>query len=136
MDGFLALRVFGMTKNYDTGKRSIGSFIAEKIVEHAQLSNKNNILEEINIYGLSDKDGSATLSFQWTESSATSLLPNDVLSFFNDIKKAVINTKKETREQESPVEIKLNGSSIITYRFRIWDEDGKYETFEKELVLN
>lgn len=123
-----------MIRNYDNGKRSIGSFIAEKIIDFSYAKNKTNLLDEINIYGMSDKDGSATLSFEWIGNSSPPSNSNDFLQFFQEIKDIVISIKKETKEQESPSLNVLGNTTRVGYRFKIWDVDGAYEQYERVLV--
>lgn len=112
-------------------KTSIGSFIAEQVVDLANSLNKNHILDEISLSGLSDKDGSATITFEWQGDD--NVLAKNILEFVHEIRNAVINTGKEVKEQISPAITKIYEIQRVLYRFRVWNFDGQYEVFEKEL---
>lgn len=115
-------------------QKSIGSFVAEKIVDLAQDTNCNHVLDEISIYGTSDKDGSATLAFEWLGKDPT--ISNEIFEFFNKIRFLLIGLNKETVEQEFPSKANLQDTTRVIYRFRIWPMDGKYEFFNREPVVN
>ncbi len=116
-------------------QKSIGSFVAEKIVDLAKSSKKEYILDELSIYGLSDKDGSATLTLEWHGASdGDQLFSKDIFTFLNEIRSLIISQKKETREQLEPSITPLDGFIRVIYRFRIWDIDGQYEFHNKTLV--
>lgn len=118
-------------------EQSIGSFVAEKIVDLAKDTNKNHILDEISIYGTSDKDGSATLAFEWLgDSLKDSKMAEEVYCFFKKIRGLLIGLKKEVIEQAYPDKEDFSNTTRIIYRFRIWNEDGEYEFFNRELAVN
>ncbi len=117
----------GILKN-----ESIGSHIINLIIEMASDLNKTHILDAIDIFGTSDKDGSIILTCEWSANSGQ----EEALDFFNKIKSIIVKSGKEVKEQESPRIIKFNNHFMITYRFRLWDIDGKYEYNEKLLVNN
>lgn len=116
-------------------EKSIGSQIAEKIVSLAADTNKNHVLDEISIYGMSDKDGSATLAFEFLgETVKNTKISEEVYDFFKKIRSLLIMFGKEVVEQEFPRRELLQNATRIAYRIRIWDIDGKYEFFNREPV--
>lgn len=118
-------------------EKSIGSIIAEKIVTLAADTNKNHVLDEISIYGTSDKDGSSTLAFEYIgDTSKDSKIVGEVYDFFKKIRSLLISTRKEVVEQEFPRKQNLQNITRIVYRFRIWDIEGGYEFFNRELIVN
>ncbi len=113
-------------------EKSIGSYIISSIIEMASDLNKISILDSIEIHGRLDKDGSIIVSLEWNGHSGQ----DEALDFFNKIKSFIVKTGKETKEQEPPVLVRFINNYIVSYRFRIWDMDGKYDTNEKILVSN
>lgn len=112
-------------------EKSAGAFIAEKIVDLAESLNKQHILDEISFYGMSNKDGSATLTLEWIGESVPPNVFQEIETFLNEIKKLVISTKKEVKEQECPNTVFFDGLARLVYRFRIWNTDGKYEYYDR-----
>lgn len=117
-------------------EKSVGGFIAEKVVDLAESLNKQYILDEISIYGVSDRDGSATLTFEWIGESVPPTMFQEIEMFLTEIKKLVISTKKEVKEHECPNTVFFDGLARLVYRFRIWNEEGKYEYYDRQLVEN
>ena len=105
-------------------KKSIAAIIAEKISDLAQSSNRNHILDEINIYGVSDKDGSVVMSFDWN-GSIDQKPASDVLEFFNDIKNMLPTCGCKTHEQIVPTLSEICGNKRINYRFKASPFKGK-----------
>ncbi len=129
----LVLRGFGLSL-LGIKEESIGGIIAEKVVDLAESLNKQHILDEISFYGTSDKDGSATFTFEWIGESVPPTMFQEIEMFLTEIKKLVISTKKEVREQECPNIVFFDGLARLIYRFRIWNEEGKYEYYDKQLA--
>ena len=98
-------------------KKSIAAIIAEKISDLAQSLNKNHILDEINIYGVSDKDGSVVMSFEWS-GTIDQKPASDVLEFFKDIKNMLPTCGSKIHEQIAPALSEMCGAKIINYRFK------------------
>lgn len=121
--------------NTDYKTQSIGSIIARKIVDLAGITDKNNILDEINIYGTSDKDGAATMSFEWLGENSPAL-SNDILEFLNKIKSMLCSTGNKIVEQEPPSIGEFSGITRVLYRFKVWPTQGAYEHFFRELMSN
>ncbi len=105
-------------------KKSIAAIIAEKISDLAQSSNKNHILDEINIYGVSDKDGSVVMSFDWN-SSIDQKPASDVLEFFKDIQSMLPTCGYKIHEQIAPTLSEICGIKRINYRFKASPFKGK-----------
>lgn len=116
-------------------KTSIASVIAGKIVDLAESQNKNHILDEVNLYGTSDKDGSVTMSFEWL-GSLQEKPANDVLGFFKEIKHMLSSEGSEIHEQIEPSLSEISGNKRIQYRFRVFPALGEYLSSSKELVSN
>jgi exo-beta-1,3-glucanase (GH17 family) len=111
---------------------SIGVYIADKIIDLAEKLKKTDILDEISLTGRSDKDGSSTITLEWNGND--SVIARNVLDFLNDVRSEVIASGKETKEQISPHHNRFYNTNKVIYRFKMWDEIGRYEVFEKELV--
>ncbi len=112
--------------------------LAHKISDFAKSTGKDTILEEISIYGASQQDGSHVMSFEWHGDEHSSIA-NDILDFFHSVKKIVSESGKEATEQVPPhanIMKDKNGNvlSRILYRFRVWNESGKYDEFKRELI--
>lgn len=119
-----------MEKHY---KNSIASIIAGEILDLAKSLDKNHIIDEVNMYGTSDKDGSVTMSFEWLGSIADKPA-NDVLEFFKEIKYMLSNSENEIHEQIEPSLSEISGNKRIQYRFKAFQKIGKYLNSSKELV--
>lgn len=114
-----------MNLNYKN--ESIGVSVIEKITHLAVSENKKNILDEINVYGTSDKDGSATLSFEWI-GQGNDFFANEIYDFFCKIKSIIINLNKEAKEHVEPTITNMPDGHRVLYRFRVWPSDGIYES--------
>ena len=119
---------------------TIGTFFAHKISDFAEAHNKQNILEEISIYGLSNEDNSHVMSFEWNGMEEAHKAANDVLGFLEDIKKIVVESGKEAKEQLPPhvtifKDIRRADPNVIRilYRVRVWNAPGEYVTMERKL---
>ena len=121
-----------MTNDYK--KESVGVLIANQVSDLAKSLDKEKILAEVNIYGASDKDGSATMSFEWLgQDNAEFCL--EILKFFFAVKGMILSLNKETREQIDPTITELSGGlQRVLYRFRMWPEEGFYESGHKRTV--
>lgn len=113
-------------------KRTIGSSIVEQILELSSSQPNYKILEHIDIIGASNRDGSAVITLEWMGDGDS----RPIIDFFNKVKSLIISSKKETKEQSPPTALHFNNLNRVTYRFRIWDVDGKYEYIDKPLVDN
>lgn len=121
-------------------EHSIGSYFAHKISDYAEANSLSNVLEEISIYGSSNPDGSHVISFEWN-GWHDSGLANLILDFLHKIKALIVNSGKEAKEQVAPHMTlfkdprRCDPDAIqALYRVRVWDEQGKYEVLEKELI--
>lgn len=118
-----------MLKNNTIAAYSIGSSIITKILNFLDSKPKTKILEQIEIYGSSNRDGSAVVTLEWMGSVDGKF----ILGIFNEIKKLVVDFKKEVKEQSEPSLVKFKNLERVTYTFRIWNVDGKYEYLAKEI---
>ncbi len=117
-------------------KKSLATLVAEEIYDFAKNNQKTNLLDEISIYGTSEKDDSAVFAFEWQSKDDSEKLAQEMAQFFGELKKLVIDFKKETCEQAKPDlihygEWKDGLFYKINYRFRIWPTDGEYENYER-----
>lgn len=106
-------------------KNSIASIIAGKIVYLAESQSKNHILDDVKMCGMSDKDGSVMMSFEWL-GSIDQKPASDVLDFFKEIRSMLSECGKEIHEQIEPSFSELCGVKRIIYRFKAYPAFGIY----------
>lgn len=113
-------------------KKTIGRSIVEQIIDLSAAQPNHKILEQVDIIGSSNRDGSSVITLEWVGD----IDPRPIVDFFNKVKEMIISTKKEVNEQSPPTSIRFNILNRVTYRFRIWNTEGKYEYMEKTLLEN
>lgn len=113
-------------------KRTIGSSIVEQILDLSSSQPNHKILENVDIIGSSNRDGSAVITLEWMGDSDS----RPILDFVNKVKSLIISSKREVKEQSPPTALHFNNLNRVTYRFRIWDVEGKYEYMDKTLADN
>lgn len=119
----------------DTTK-SIGSQIAEQILSFAENNQKNDLLDEVSIHAIQREDGSVVIAFEWSGKNDDSKKSQRMLDFMHDIKKVVVDSGKESLEQQPPHANIYKEVTNVGYRFRVWNQDGTYDTFERKLVTH
>ncbi len=121
-----------MLNNNSLKKKTLGSSLIESFLELSSEQPNHKILEQIDIYGSAMNDGSVVIYLDWIGDTD----PRPVLDFFNKAKAFVISSRREVKEQVPPNTVNFNNLHRITYRFRVWDAEGKYEYMEKILEEN
>lgn len=112
---------------------SVASLIAGRISDFAFSENKNDILEEISIYGSGEPDGSAVMAFEWHGANECSDMSKKVLEFIDNIKKIVVESGREAVEQVQPHCNIFKDNTQILYRVRVWPAFGDYEERKKKV---
>src|SRR3954462_11597039 len=98
-------------------KKTIGSSIIGQILDLSDAQPNREILDKIDIFGASNRDGSSVITLEWMGDGDF----RPILDFINKVKAMVISSKKEAQEQSPPQRINFNNLNRVTYRFRIWD---------------
>ena len=129
------LRVVSIMSYKDYKNQSVGSQLTDKIVDLASELNKNHILDAISIYGVSDKDGSATMSFEWLGQDSDEAAA-DILDFLNKIKYMLLEMGNAVVEQVEPCIADVSGITRALYRVKVSAEQGKYDHHILQLKAN